>query len=165
MRPLFARLSWLVVGLSTLTFTLVPSAATPQFVSISGNSHNILEGNWQSCQETSTGGYAERVYDHVVNGVPQFEVHLGPRREFAIFTGVQDEHREHDSDANLLKPFRVLMEGEPREAALGNSVVEAGVLGDARRRLAHRLRELVHPSSSRSRRLRTNVTYRTSSTL
>jgi hypothetical protein len=110
-RPLFARLSWLVVGLSTLTFTLVPRAATPQFVSISGNSHNILEGNWQSCQEMSGGRYAERVYDHVVNGVPQFEVHLGPRREFAIFTGVQDEHREHDSDANLLKPFRVLMEG------------------------------------------------------
>ena len=31
--------------------------------------------------------YAERVYDHVVNGVGQFEVHLGPRREFAIFQG------------------------------------------------------------------------------
>jgi hypothetical protein len=46
----------------------------------------------------------------VVNGVPQFEVHLGPRREFAIFTGVQDEHREHDSPDNLLKPFRVAMD-------------------------------------------------------
>ena len=41
----------------------------------------------------------------------QFEVHLGPRREFAIFTGVQDEHRDHDSPDNLLKPYRVTMEG------------------------------------------------------
>jgi hypothetical protein len=50
------------------------------------------------------------VYDHVVNGVGQFEVHLGPRREFAIFEGVQDAHREHASPENLLKPFRVIME-------------------------------------------------------
>ena len=111
MRPLFARRSWLVVGLFTLTLSPIPRPALSQFVSFSGNSHNILEGNWQSCQEPSTGRYAERVYDHVVNGVPQFEVHLGPRREFAMFTGVQDEHREHDSPANLLKPFRVPMEG------------------------------------------------------
>jgi len=38
-------------------------------------------------------------------------VHLGPRREFAIFKGVQDEHRDHDSPDNLLKPYRVPMEG------------------------------------------------------
>ena len=40
--------------------------------------HNILEGNWQSCREAD-GRYSERVYDHVVNGVGQFEVHMGPR--------------------------------------------------------------------------------------
>jgi len=81
-----------------------------EFVSYSSNPHNILEGNWQSCQDRS-GRYAERVYDHTVNGVGQFEVHLGPRREFAIFPGVQDDHREHDAAGNLLKPFRVTMEG------------------------------------------------------
>jgi len=32
----------------------------------------------------------ERVYDHLVNGVGQFEVHMGPRREFAIFEGPQE---------------------------------------------------------------------------
>jgi hypothetical protein len=90
---------------------LVAPPASPQFVSLSGNPHNVLEGNWQSCQDPSTGRYSERVYDHVVNGVGQFEVHLGPRREFAIFKSVQDEHREHDAPENLLQPFRVLMEG------------------------------------------------------
>lgn len=111
MRPLAARVAWLMSGLLALGFVLVSQPATPQFVSLSGNPHNILEGNWQSCQDPSSGRYAERVYDHVVNGVAQFEVHLGPRREFAIFKGVQDEHREHELRDNLLKPHRVPMEG------------------------------------------------------
>src|SRR4051812_40413712 len=81
-----------------------------EFISYSSNPRNILEGNWQSCQD-ERGRYAERVYDHVVNGVPQFEVHLGPRREFALFQGVQDEHRDHNAADNLLKPFTVPMQG------------------------------------------------------
>jgi len=90
---------------------LVPRASSGgQWISYSSNHRNILEGNWQSCLDRS-GRYTERVYDHVVAGVGQYEVHLGPRREFAIFQGVQDEHRDHDSPDNLLKPFRVLMEG------------------------------------------------------
>ena len=88
----------------------VPREAAAQWVSYTSNPRNVLEGNWQSCPDR-TGRYAERVYDHLVNGVGQFEVHLGPRREFAIFPGVQDEHREHDSPGNLLKPFRVALEG------------------------------------------------------
>ena len=88
---------------------LAPAPASAQFTSLSRDTHNILEGNWQSCRE-SDGQYAERVYDHVVNG-SRFEVHLGPRREFAIFAGVQDVHRDHDSPDNLLKPYRVTPEG------------------------------------------------------
>jgi hypothetical protein len=84
--------------------------ASAQWISYSSNPRNILEGNWQSCVDRS-GRYAERVYDHVVSGVGQFEVHLGPRREFAIFHGVLDSHRDHDSPDNLLRPFRVVMEG------------------------------------------------------
>ncbi|OFW18164.1 MAG: hypothetical protein A3H97_00885 [Acidobacteria bacterium RIFCSPLOWO2_02_FULL_65_29] len=110
MRLLFARASWLVSGTFAVAVLLAARPAAPQFVSLSGNPHNILEGNWQSCQEKN-GRYAERVYDHLVNGVGQFEVHLGPRREFAIFKGVQDEHRDHESSDNLLQPFRVAMEG------------------------------------------------------
>jgi hypothetical protein len=89
---------------------LTPRATEAQWISYSSNPRNILEGSWQSCLD-QTGRYTERVYDHVVNGVGLFEVHLGPRREFAIFKGVQDQHREHESPENLLKPFRVLMEG------------------------------------------------------
>jgi hypothetical protein len=93
------------------TAEAVAQAPESRFNSTSSALHNILEGNWQSCQDAGPGRYGERVYDHVVNGVGQFEVHLGPRREFAIFPGVQDAHREHTSPDNLLQPFRVPLEG------------------------------------------------------
>jgi len=80
------------------------------WISYSSDPRHILEGNWQSCQQQD-GRYAEKIYDHYVNSVPQYEVHLGPRREFAIFTGVQEEHREHESPENLLQPYSVPMEG------------------------------------------------------
>jgi hypothetical protein len=85
-----------------------PRPAGAQWISYNSDPSHILEGNWQSCA-TTNGQYAERIYDHVVDGVPQFEVHLGPRREFAIFAGVQDAHRAHDQPDNLLQPYRVLL--------------------------------------------------------
>ncbi len=85
-------------------------AAAQEWISYSSDPKNVLEGNWQSCVQAD-GRYAEKIYDHYVNSVPQFEVHLGPRREFAIFKGVQEEHREHELRENLLQPYRVLMEG------------------------------------------------------
>lgn len=100
-----------VIGALLLLAVLCrPVAAGQDWISYTSDPRNILEGNWQSCQQRD-GRYAEKIYDHIVNGVPQFEVHLGPRREFAIFKGIQDEHREHDSPENLLRPFRVSMEG------------------------------------------------------
>jgi hypothetical protein len=100
----------LTIGVAAVVSATAAAPLGAQFTSYSRNPHNILEGNWQSCRE-SDGRYSERVYDHVVNGVPKFEVHMGPRREFAIFEGVQDEHRDHDSPANLLKPYRIDVEG------------------------------------------------------
>jgi len=97
-----------MAALVAVIITARPAAA--QFTSYSRSSHNILEGNWQSCREAD-GRYSERVYDHIVNGVPKFEVHMGPRREFAIFEGVQEEHRPHDSPANLLRPYKLDVEG------------------------------------------------------
>jgi hypothetical protein len=89
---------------------LVAHGARAQlFRSFSTDPRNVLEGNWQSCREND-GRYAERVYDHVVNGVGEYEVHMGPRREFAIFKGVQDTHRDHNSPENLLRPYNVEME-------------------------------------------------------
>jgi hypothetical protein len=93
-----------------LVCLVTPGATAQDFISYPSNPRHILEGNWQSCQDERVR-YAERVYDHVVNGVAQYEVHLGPRREFALFVGVQDDHREHDSSENLLKPFIVSMQG------------------------------------------------------
>jgi hypothetical protein len=108
-RLLPARGAWVLIALCATAIILAARPAAPQFTSFSRDPRNILEGHWQSCRE-SDGRYAERVYDHVVNSVGKFEVHMGPRREFAIFKGVQDEHREHSSPENLLKPHVVPME-------------------------------------------------------
>lgn len=105
------RGSRLTVGLIVVLSGVVARPAFPQFISQLTSSRHLLEGNWQSCQEPPNGAYSERVYDHVVGGVGQFEVHMGPRREFAVFQGVQDEHREHTSPENLLRPYRVPLEG------------------------------------------------------
>ena len=109
MRQPLARMVWLLTGACASAMIVAVRPAAAQFIPFRQDSRNILEGNWQSCRERD-GQYAERVYDHVVNGVPQFEVHMGPRREFALFKGVQDVHLDHELPENLLKPFRVAME-------------------------------------------------------
>jgi hypothetical protein len=99
-------LSWLLIGVCA---SAASAQGVSQFTPFTSDPRKILEGSWWSCREAD-GQYAERVYDHVVRGGGQFEVHLGPRREFAIFKGVQDAHRDHESPDNLLKPFRVVMD-------------------------------------------------------
>jgi hypothetical protein len=106
-RQPISRVTWLLTGV--FVASMAAAASVSQFTSFSHDPRNILEGHWQSCREAD-GRYAERVYDHVVNGVAEFEVHMGPRREFAIFKGVQDEHRDHASAENLLKGYIVPME-------------------------------------------------------
>jgi hypothetical protein len=105
-----ARGARLFTGFVAIAMLGIARPAAPQFTPFPSDPHHILEGNWQSCLQRE-GYYSERIYDHVVNGVGLFEVHMGPRREFAIFKGVQDEHRRHDSADNLLQPnFRVMLE-------------------------------------------------------
>jgi len=101
-----ARPAWRLTGVLALTGLLVAHTAAPQFTSFTHGTRSLLEGNWQSCREAD-GRYSERVYDHMVNGAGRFEVHLGPKRDFAIFKGVQEEHRDHDSPENLLTPHVV----------------------------------------------------------
>ena len=81
----------------------VAEAAPAQFTSFRHDAKYLLEGNWQSCRDPETRQYNERVFDQVQLGV---EVHLGPGDDFAIFKGIQEEHREHRSPENLLQPPR-----------------------------------------------------------
>jgi hypothetical protein len=101
---------WFVAGCTAMAVTLWPRAAASQFTSFRQDPATILEGHWQSCPDERDRGFTERVYDHLVNGVGKFEVHLGPHNEFAIFPGVQDEHRAHAAAENLLQPYKVTIE-------------------------------------------------------
>jgi len=98
---------WQLITLVTGTLVLAAAVpARPQFTSFNDRRASMLEGNWQSCRE-SDGVYSERIYDGKMIGVGPFELHMGPYHEFALFRGVQDEHREHSSTDNLLKPYTV----------------------------------------------------------
>ncbi len=105
-RHIAGRVS-LAVLISAMSLAATP--AVPQFTPFAHDASTILEGSWLSCREDD-GRYTERVYDHIVNGVGRFELHLGPRNEFALFSDVQDEHRDHASAVNLLTPFRVVVD-------------------------------------------------------
>lgn len=96
----------LIIGFTVAACLGVAVAGYSQFISYTDQSRAILEGNWQSCREAD-GQYSERVYDNTLPGIGPFELHLGPYHEFALFRGIQDEHREHASAENLLRPFNV----------------------------------------------------------
>jgi hypothetical protein len=98
---------WQIVAVVTVAACLGGSAfGHAQFTSFSDHKRALLEGNWQSCRE-GDGQYSERVYDGTWAGIGSFELHLGPFREFAFFRGIQDEHRDHSSAGNLLKPYNL----------------------------------------------------------
>ena len=88
----------------------VPRLGRAQFTSFTDHATAILEGNWQSCREDG-GNYSERVYDGKWTGIGPFELHMGPYHEFALFRGIQDGHREHNSADNLLRPFNIELTG------------------------------------------------------
>jgi hypothetical protein len=102
------RAGWQRIALFTTAAAL--GAATLGYAQLfrpfTDYSHAMLEGNWQSCREAD-GQYAERVYDGRWPGVEPFELHMGPYHEFALFHGIQDQHRSHESAQNLLKPYTV----------------------------------------------------------
>lgn len=105
------RAKWqLITGFTVATCLVLVAGAAAQFSSYNSHNRAILEGNWQSCKEAD-GKYGERVYDGKLPGLGPFELHMGPYHEFALFRGVQDEHREHQSAGNLLRPYEVKMQG------------------------------------------------------
>jgi len=91
-----------VVALTVVLLAAAPAA--PQYTPFHHDPKLLLEGNWQSCFDRRSGQFDEKIYDQPQLGL---EVHLGPGDEFAIFKGIQDEHREHRSPDNLLQPYRV----------------------------------------------------------
>ena len=95
-----------VLGLTVATCLGMAAIGDAQFRSFSDHTRALLEGNWQSCRE-GDGQYGERVYDGKWTGLEPFELHMGPYHEFALFRGIQDDHRAHASSDNLLRPFNV----------------------------------------------------------
>ena len=101
------RAKWqLVAGFTLATCLGVAALSHAQFRPLTDHKRALLEGNWQSCRE-SDGQYSERVYDGKWPGLGAFELHMGPNHEFAFFRGIQEEHRDHASANNLLKPYTV----------------------------------------------------------
>jgi hypothetical protein len=124
-----------ILALSAWLLLASAGRAAPQFTSYSSDPRHILEGHWQSCRE-SDGEYSERVYDHLARDTGPFELHMGPRDEFALFAGVQTEHRDHGSADNLLRPYRVAMDAgrakQRWEMASLNLVFTATLTGGSR---------------------------------
>jgi len=101
-----AKGQW-VAGIAVAGCLGIASIAQAQlFRPFSDRRTALLEGNWQSCRE-GDGQYAERVYDGKWAGLPPFELHMGPYHDFALYRGIQEEHRDHQSPDNLLKPHTV----------------------------------------------------------
>jgi hypothetical protein len=105
------RAKWQLIGLTVAAFLGVATLGHAQFRPFSDHTRAMLEGNWQSCREPD-GEYGERVYDGKWPGIEPFELHMGPYHEFAFFRGIQDDHRDHTSSGNLLKPFTVELRGQ-----------------------------------------------------
>jgi hypothetical protein len=102
-------------------------AAHAQYTPFHHDPKYLLEGNWQSCFDERIAQFDEKIYDQVHLDL---EVHLGPGDEFAIFRGIQDEHRDHRSPDNLLQPYRV--RGARQRWELPDLVFEVARAGGSR---------------------------------
>jgi len=107
----------LMVAVGLILCFAASGSSRAQFISHSDRTNAMLEGNWQSCRDAG-GQYSERLYDGKWTGLPQFELHMGPFHDFALFQGIQDEHRDHESPDNLLRPHTVELRGGLARQAL-----------------------------------------------
>jgi hypothetical protein len=101
-----AKRQWIAGIAVACCLGIAPIAQAQLFRPFTDHKTALLEGNWQSCREAD-GTYAERVYDGRWAGLAPFELHMGPYHEFALYRGIVDEHRDHRSPENLLKPHTV----------------------------------------------------------
>jgi hypothetical protein len=63
----------------------------------------VMQGSWVSCPQDD-GDYGEKGYVFRFKGRALFELHMGPRDEFALFAGELEEHVPHSDPSNLLGP-------------------------------------------------------------
>lgn len=70
---------------------------------VSRGPETLLEGSWVSCP-LDDGSYGEKAYTFKFKGKALFELHLGPRDEFALYAGELDEDVPHTDPRNLLGP-------------------------------------------------------------
>jgi hypothetical protein len=106
------RAKWqIIAGVTVAAVVGVAGFGRAQFRPFSDHTRAMLEGNWQSCREAD-GHYGERVYDGKWAGLEPFELHMGPYHEFALFRGIQADHRDHASADNLLRPSTVELRGQ-----------------------------------------------------
>lgn len=103
------QLFWWTFGLVFMFLTLFCSPAQGQEAHWERVVPPILhQGNWQSCKD-SDGLWGERVLEHVQLGVYQWELHMGPEDEFALYAQkVDGPDHVHSEQDNLLGPaYRV----------------------------------------------------------
>ena len=117
----------LALGIVLMAALAAATTAPAQYTPFHHDPKFLLEGNWQSCFDERIGQFDEKIYDQ-----PQLdlEVHLGPGDEFAMFKGIQDEHRDHRSPENLLRPDRV--RGPRQRWELPDLVFEVARAGGSR---------------------------------
>lgn len=97
------------LAIAIVLVTVAVDVGAQAWTSARVDASTILEGNWQSCREDD--GYAERIVDLRPPGLAAVEFHMGPNHGFALFRGIQDDHRDHESPANLLQPSIVKQDG------------------------------------------------------
>jgi hypothetical protein len=128
------RPNWLLISVITLGTCLgAAGLSRAQFTPLTDHARAMLEGNWQSCREAD-GQYSERVYDGKWPGLGPFELHMGPYHEFALYRGIQDAHRDHSSAENLLRPFKVELQGNSAHQSwdVAGMHLEVGLAGGSR---------------------------------
>lgn len=74
------------------------------WTSIPHDASTLLQGHWQSCRESD--GYGERIYEHRVNGKFQWELHMGPYDEFAVYDHQMPDDHRHTGPDNLLTAYK-----------------------------------------------------------
>lgn len=74
------------------------------WTSMRTNTREVLNGSFTSCPDGRDGEYGEQAFVYKPHDTVLAEIHLGPRQEFAIFTGYEVAERDHKGTENLLGP-------------------------------------------------------------